>query len=134
MSYDKETWKELCRENAHTLTSEINCLQNDYADPLGFWHRYGDFWEHARRVSAMFKTLKPLFRDDRERLWSAFSAACEDIRKVQARERESRLNDSREKRDLVMSKIREAYFQAKGARDSGELAEADAFSAKLSTG
>jgi len=46
--------------------------------------------------------------------------------KAQAREREARLADSREKRDLVTSKIREAYFQAKGAADSAEFAQADA--------
>src|SRR5271154_7045583 len=107
MWFDKETWKGLCRENARNLTSEIDRLQRDYTDPLGVWHRYSDFWEHARRISEIFKTLKPLFQEDRERLWSAFSGACEDTRKAQAREREARLNDSREKRDLVMSKIRE---------------------------
>jgi hypothetical protein len=74
----------------------------------------------------MFKTLKRLFQEDRERLWSAFSAVCEDTRKAQAQERESRLNASRDKRDLVMSKSSEAYFQAKGAADSAEFAEADA--------
>lgn len=126
MSYDKETWKERCRENARNLEAEINRLQSDHTDPLGFWHRYSDFWEHARRISTLFRTLKPLFQEDRERLSSVFSAACEDTRKAQARESETRLNDSREKRDLVMSKIREAYFQVKGATDSAEFAEADA--------
>jgi hypothetical protein len=126
MSYDKETWKEQCREHARNLTHEINHLQSGYTDPLGVWRRCSDFWEQARRISAMFKTLKPLFQEDRERLWSAFSTACEDTRKVQAREPEARLNDSREKRDLVMSKIREACFQAKGACDSAEFAQADA--------
>jgi hypothetical protein len=74
----------------------------------------------------MFKTLKPLFREDRERLWAAYSTACEEMKQAQARERESERADSKEKRDLVMSKIREAYFQAKGAASSAELAEADA--------
>jgi len=73
----------------------------------------------------MFKTLNR-FPRDRARLWSAFSAACEDTRKAQTREREARLNDSREKRELVMSKIRESYFQAKEACDSAEFAKADA--------
>jgi hypothetical protein len=44
--------------DARTLTTEINRLQSDYTDPLGFWHRYSAFWGHARRISAMFKTLK----------------------------------------------------------------------------
>jgi len=32
----------------------------------------------------MFKTLKPLFREDRERLWTAFSMACEEMKQAQA--------------------------------------------------
>ena len=50
----------------------------------------------------------------------------EGMKQAQARERESQRADSREKRDLVMSKIREAYFQAKEAADSDEFAQADA--------
>src|SRR5216683_1822099 len=126
MLFDKETWKERCRENARILETEINRLQADYSDPLGFWRRYREFWAHARRISAMFKTLKPLFQEDRERLWAAYLATCEEMKQAQAREQESRLSDSREKREVVMSKIREAYFQAKEAADSAEFAQADA--------
>src|SRR5216683_3910789 len=72
MMSDKEAWKEQCRENARILETEINRLQSDYIDPLGFWRRYRDFWAHAKRISAMFKT--PLLREDRERLWAAYSA------------------------------------------------------------
>lgn len=122
-------------QTAEWLESEINRLQSDYSDLLGlFWRQYDEFWEHARRISAMFKTLKPLFQEDRERLWAAYSTACEDTRKAQAREREARLNDSREKRDLVMSKIREAYFQAKGAANSVNSPRLTHCSAKLSHG
>ncbi len=121
---DKEAWKAQCRENARSLETEINRLQSDYIDPLGFWRQYDEFWAHARRISAMFTTQ--LFREDRERLWAAYSAACEEMNGTQAREREARLNDSREKRSLVVSKIHEAYFQAKEAADSAEFAQADA--------
>jgi hypothetical protein len=124
---DKEVWKESCRENARNLESEISRLRSDYCDLLGlFWRRYDEFWAHARRISEMFKTLKRLFQEDRERLWPAYSAACEEMKGAQARERESQRTDSWEKRDLVMSKIREAYFQAKEAADSEEFAETDA--------
>jgi hypothetical protein len=123
---DKEVWKEQCRLNARSLESETDRLENDYAALLILEPRYEEFWAHARRISAMFKTLKPLFREDRERLWTAYSAACEQMRGAQAHERETRLNDSREKRELVMSKIREAYHQAKDAASSAEFAEADA--------
>ena len=46
------------------------------------------------------------------------------MKQAQAREQESRLNDSREKRDLLMFKIREAYFEAKEAADSAAFAQA----------
>jgi hypothetical protein len=122
---DKEAWKERCRVNARSIESEINRLQSDHSDLLGlFWHQYDEFWAHARQISAIFKT--PLFREDRERLWAAYSTTCEAMKQTQARERESQRADSWEKRDLVMSKIREAYFQAKGAASSAEFAEADA--------
>src|SRR6266849_6728936 len=122
---DKEAWKAQCRENARSLETEINRLQSDYRDLLGlFWRHDDEFWAHARRISAMFKT--PLFREDRERLWAAYSAACEEMKQAQAREQEARLTNSREKRELVMSKIRESYFQAKEAADSAEFAQADA--------
>jgi hypothetical protein len=131
MLSDKEAWKEQCRENACNLESEINRLQSDYTDLLGlFWHQYDEFWAHARQISVMFKTLKPLFQEDRERLWAAYSTACEEMKGAQARERETRQNDPREKRDLVMSEIREAYFQAKGAASSEDFAEADALLAE----
>jgi len=123
---DKEVWKEQCRLNARSLESEIERLENDYAALLILEPRYKESWEHARRISAMFKTLKPLFRDDRERLWAAYSTVCKEMKRAQACERESQRADSCEKRDLVMSKIREAYHQAEGAASAAEFAEADA--------
>jgi len=48
------------------------------------------------------------------------------MKQAQVREGECERADSSEKRELVMSKIREAYFQAKEAADSDKLAEADA--------
>jgi hypothetical protein len=126
MTSDKEAGKDCCRENAHILETEINRLQTDYIDPLCLWRRYDEFWVHARWISEMFKTLKPLLREDRERLWTVYSKACEEMKQTNTRERESLRADSHEKRELVMSKIREAYFQAKEAADSADLAQADA--------
>jgi len=125
LASDKEAWKAQCRESARSLETEINRLQSDYRDLLGlFWRHDDEFWAHARRISAMFKTL--LFQEDRERLWAAYSAACEEMKQAQARERESKQADSQEKRELVMFKIREACFQAQEAADSAEFAQADA--------
>lgn len=119
---DKEAWKEQCRVNARSLESEITHFQSDYSKPLGLGRH--KFWAHARQISAMCKM--PLFREDRERLWAAYSAACEEMKHARTRVLEARRADSREKRKLVMSKIREAHFQAEAAATSAEFAEADA--------
>src|SRR5260370_42154415 len=121
---DKEAWKESCRENAGNLENEISRLRSDYGDLLGlFWRQYDEFWAHARLISAMFK--EPLFRDDRERLWAAYSASCDEMKQAQARERKSERGDSKEKRDLDMSTIREAHFHAKEAAASREFDKSD---------
>jgi len=114
---DKDAWKEQCRVNAQSLESEITHLQCDYGALPILEPRYDEFWAHARRISAMFKTLKPLFREDRERLWAAYSAACEEVKGAQARERESHRADSWEKRELVMSKIRQRDDRDAAGRD-----------------
>ncbi len=119
-------WAEKSREHATTLEGEIARLKSEHGDRLGLrdFH-YDEFWSHAREISALFKTLKPLFQDDRERLWTSFSSACEETKKAWAREREARAAESREKRGLVMSKISEAYYQAKGAWSGPDFARAD---------
>jgi hypothetical protein len=131
---DKEAWKEQRRVNACSLESEINRLRSDYSDPLGFWRRYDEFWAHARRISAMFKTLKPLFQEDRERLWAAYSTASEEMKRTQAREQESQRTDSWEKRELVMSKIRELISRRKAQRLQRNSLRPTHCSVKLSHG
>jgi hypothetical protein len=42
-------------------------------------------------------------------------ATSKGTRKVETQDRETRLANSREKRDLVMSKIREGYFPGQGS-------------------
>jgi hypothetical protein len=50
----------------------------------------------------------------------------EETRKAGTRDRETTLADSREKRDLVMSKIREGYLQAEGFRtDASHMVAGD---------
>jgi hypothetical protein len=118
---------ERAKEHASTLEAEISRLKSDHGDVLGLRDsNYREFWAHAKQISELFKTLKPLLRDDRERLWASFSTVCEETKKAEAREREARGAESREKRGLVMSKIKDAYHQAKGAQSGTEFANADA--------
>ncbi len=82
--WDKDAWKESCRRNAHNFDSEISRLRSDYGDPLGLTHfQYREFWDHTRRIPAIFK--ESLFREDRERLWAAYSVSCEATEKARPR-------------------------------------------------
>src|SRR5579885_350108 len=124
---DGGDWAQQCRSNAQSVEAEIERLENAHGDSLGLRDfDYDGFWAHARQIIELFKSLKPIAGPDRERLWAKYSSACAEAKRAQQRERESRQADSRQKRDLVMSKIKEAYFQAKGAHSAAEFAQADA--------
>ena len=122
MSINHDKWNELAKSNASAIGHEIESLKNGHWNL--FKRQYREFWTHAKEISGMFKTMKPLLREDRERLWAKFNSICEEAKRTQEREKESRRIDSKQKRELVESKIKEAYYQAKGARSSSDLSQA----------
>jgi hypothetical protein len=122
MAFDHDKGNELAKSNAGTIEYEIETLKNGHQN--FFKRQYREFWTHAKEISGMFKTMKPLLREDRERLWAKFNSICEEVKRTQEREKVSRRIDSKQKRDLVESKIKEAYYQAKGARSSSDLSQA----------
>lgn len=112
--------------NASMLENELEKLRNDYCDIdlLGYRsrYRYRDFWAHAKLISNMFRSLKPISREDRSRLWSEFSAICNEVKSRQNEEREESLRN----RGLIETMITDAYYQAGGARDRDEINKATA--------
>ncbi len=114
MSIDHERRNEQAKSNASSIEHEIESLRQNHT---GQPH---EFWVHAKEISGMFKTLKPLLQEDREMLWAKFSFTCEAVKK----ELESRRDQSKQKRDLIESKIQEARYQAQGAGTFSELSEA----------
>jgi hypothetical protein len=114
MAIDREKRNDLAKSNASALEHEIESLkQNHRGQPH-------EFWAHTKEIACMFKTLKPLLREDREALWAEFSSTCEAAK----REMESRRDHSKQKRDIIESKIQEARYQAQGAGTFSELSEA----------
>jgi len=93
--------------NARVIESEIQSIS------LGHWdwfeRKYKDFWIHARQISEMFKTLKPLKKADRERLWEKFNSVCEEVKRKQQSEHDNRKFRSRQHRDEII-------HEAEGAR------------------
>lgn len=98
------------KRNSEAIESEIQSLES------GHWHLfnrlYKDFWSHAREISQMFKTLKPLGREDRERLWEKFSSVCEDVKREQNSEHEDREVKSKLHRSSILSETERARPQS----------------------
>ena len=94
------------RENAKILESEIDKLKSGHWD--WFERTYKSFWDNAKQISQMFKTIKPLKSEDREKLWNSFSEACENAKRKQQSEREKRQFKSKEHRNDIIKEIERA--------------------------
>ena len=99
-------FEEKARKNAREIESEIESLKSGHWD--WFNRKYKDFWEHARRISYMFKTLKPLQRDDRERLWEMFDALCKEVKRKQKSEHENLKFKSERNRNEILKEAENA--------------------------
>jgi len=75
--------KEKAESNALIIEHELENLHELYLN-----HRYKEFWVLSKQIVGSFKTLKPLLRKDRERLWSNYSNICETARQEMASRRE----------------------------------------------
>ncbi len=97
------------KANAHSLEGEIQSLASQHWSGIMCTQRdYGAFWAHAKEVSQMFKTLKPIRREERERLWQKFSAACEETRDRQNSENEGRRFKSEQHRSDILAEAERA--------------------------
>ena len=92
--------------NARAIESEIQSLESGHWD--WFERQYKDFWDHARHISHMFKTLKPIQREDRERLWEKFSSICEEVKRKQHSEHENRKFKSEQHRNYIIKEAESA--------------------------
>ena len=102
------------KKNASLIEHEIESLKRDHKG------QFGEFWAHVREINSMFKTLKPLSREDRERLWAKFDSICKAAKK----EMETRRFQSKKKQELIESKIQEARYQAEGSWEWSQLSKA----------
>lgn len=103
---DRERWLQLARANAEVIRSEIVKLKEHLArEPRP---SFAEFWAHAREVTSMFKTFRPMEAKEREALWAEFHAFCEATRTLQEGERQKVREESRQKRALIEEKIAKA--------------------------
>ena len=84
-------YEEKARSNASEIEHQMEILQ-EYKSQ----HKYRDFWDHTKNIVEMFKTLKPLLREDRERLWTEYSDICKTVKhEMESRREEAKSNASR---------------------------------------
>lgn len=120
MSQDRD---ELSRDQAGRVEAEIEGLRNGHH---GTYHRnYREFFSHAKQISQLFKESRAILPGERQRLWEQFSALCDHVRQEQNRERESRVNASRVKKEVIEGDIKEAYYWATGSKSVSDLREAE---------
>ena len=99
------------RRQVDRLESEIESLRTGHKGT--YERRYTEFFAHAKSISELFKASRAIFARERERLWGEFQAVCNEARQESERARESRANNSRVKRSVIESDIREAFYGRK---------------------
>jgi hypothetical protein len=86
MKPDDDPWLKNAHKNAESLDREIKKLVV-LTGPIRQNHpvitKYQDFWNQAKHITALFKELKPLARNDRDLLWNQFNVLCQEVREKQ---------------------------------------------------
>ena len=83
MKPEEDPWLKQAHENAGQIDVEIRkllSLTRPIQENLPIITKYQDFWNQAKRISALFKDLKPLARDDRDLLWKRFNDLCGEVK------------------------------------------------------
>ena len=111
------------RTQVDRLESEIESLRSGHKGI--YERRYAEFFAHAKTISELFKSSRTIFAGERERLWADFQTVCDEVRQESDRGREAHINNSRVKRSVIESDIREVYYWAKGANHVADLQEAE---------
>lgn len=115
---------ERASENLAQIAAAIQALDTGHMQ--NGVRNYKEFFEHAKEVGNLFKTLKPLPHEAREKLWQEFSALCDDARAQQNAEREEQKLVSLELRGKLEAKLielQQAGPNAKFADDFNKLAD-----------
>jgi hypothetical protein len=92
---------EKAARNAKKIESELDLLKGGHwRSPLQ--RDYHAFWAHAKEINELFKTLKPLDKEERERLWEKMNTICNNTKTKQQSEVDSRKYKSKQHRDWII--------------------------------
>ena len=86
MKPEEDPWLINAHKNAEHLDREIKKLES-LTSPIKenrpLITKYQDFWNQAKRITTLFKELKPLAQSDRDLLWTQFNAYCLEVKEKQ---------------------------------------------------
>jgi len=80
---------EASERNTRLIEKELEVLRELHSE-----QNYKDFWEETDKAKEMFSKLKPLFKEDRERLWSEYSNICEEVKEKMEEDQEIKRSNS----------------------------------------
>jgi len=89
MKPEDDPWLKSAHNHAELLDSEIkklSSLTSPIRENRPVITKYQDFWNQAKRITALFKELKPLAQSDRDLLWKEFNTHCWEVKEKQKTE------------------------------------------------
>ena len=89
MKPQDDPWLKNAHKNAENLDREIKnllSLTGPIKENLPIITKYQDFWNKAKKITSLFKELKPLAQSDRDLLWKQFNALCWEVKEKQKSE------------------------------------------------
>jgi len=86
MKPEDDPWLKNAHKNAELLDREykkLSLLIHPIRQNHPFITKYQDFWNQAKRITVLFKELKPLAKSDRDLLWKQFNDLCREVKEEQ---------------------------------------------------
>jgi hypothetical protein len=88
--------------NASRIDNELDELSSGHWKIPLVERDYRSFWGHSKSIVHLFKTLKPIRKEDREELWNRYSEICAETKRQKNEEIQERLCTSeRHKRGIL---------------------------------
>lgn len=111
MKPQDDPWLRNAHLNAEHLDREVKklfSLTGPIRENRPVITKYQDFWNQAKKITALFKDLKPLAQKDRDLLWNQFNTLCGDVKEKQKGEYGTLESLSRGHFDEIMRLVEQA--------------------------
>jgi hypothetical protein len=94
---------EKAKQNAKRLNSELDRLEGGHRSL--FQRDYRSFWAHVKEINELFKSLKPLDKEDRDKLWTRMDTLCKNCKEQQQKEIDNCSFKSGQHKDWIIKQV-----------------------------